>query len=292
VGAVVVLLLLAGCGGGGGRSAALRVRAAADATTATGSARLHTTISGLENDEEQGGSEPQTLDSTMLMDFGSGDASMTSTVPRGHDATAFTAELRRVDGVAYIRFPGGLHPAPMPAERATGPEGPGPAAPEPSWMKLDASDPSIDPQSALSILMGPLSLVGAGVPDPTQWLTAIDRDGDVEEVGSERLGDLATTHYHAEIALLQLLRAVPDDGSRARRRAVADAAGRDATIDVWVDDAARVRQLTASLPLRHGSLTIRTQLSDFGIPVHVEAPRPDQVLDPQALEDAAVPNTA
>ena len=48
----------------------------------------------------------------------------------------------------------------------------------------------------------------------------------------------------------------------------------------------------AEIPARHGPVTIRTELSDFGIPLHVEAPPADQVFDPQALDDAAVPNTA
>src|SRR4051794_36881457 len=127
--AVALVVGLGACGGGGGSSAALNVRAAAAATTTAGSARVHTRMSGLENDEEKADAAPVTLDSTTLVDFASGDSSMTYKVHVGDDPITPAAEVRMVGGVAYMRFRGGLHVAPMPPERASGPEGPGPAAP-------------------------------------------------------------------------------------------------------------------------------------------------------------------
>jgi hypothetical protein len=39
-----------------------------------------------------------------------------------------------------------------------------------------------------------------------------------------------------------------------------------------------VRRLVVAIPGRHGPVLIRTDLSDFGLPVHVTAPSPSEVL--------------
>ncbi len=49
-------------------------------------------------------------------------------------------------------------------------------------------------------------------------------------------------------------------------------------VDIWIDGSGRVRRLVVAIPGRHGPVLIRTDLSDFGLPVHVTAPSPSEVL--------------
>ena len=132
-------------------------------------------ITGLEHDEEKAGASPESLDERALVDFRTGDASVMFG-PTGREALFGPGtELRKVDGVVYMRFQTPELPVPMPNPspvRRTGPEGPSPAASSQTWMKIDITDNG-DPieHPAMGILSGALGSVGL-VPEPTTWLAA------------------------------------------------------------------------------------------------------------------------
>ena len=120
--------------------------------------------------------------------------------------------------------------------------------------------------------------------DPAQylrWLWAVGED--VEELGTETVRGVDTTHYRATVDLDRVVEA-------------AEAEVRDATrvwidllkqqlelgevpIDVWVDEDGLVRRIEQEYEVGGTQTQIRMELDDFGIEVDAEAPSDDQVID-------------
>jgi hypothetical protein len=124
-----------------------------------------------------------------------------------------------------------------------------------SWLPAASAPRAKDYPPALAALTGTGAL-GRGVPDSTQWLRVLGDLGDVHVEGHPRIDGVATTRYGARFD---------------RRHARGD-------LDVWIDGAGRVRRLVVAIPGARGPVLIRTDLTDFGVPVHVTAPSPSEVL--------------
>jgi hypothetical protein len=101
------------------------------------------------------------------------------------------------------------------------------------------------------------------------WLRTVS--GPVTTVGSDTVHGDATTHYRATVTI--------DKSSPAQA----------VPVDVWVDDAGRLRKLTASLdasttPLASlGTVQVTAELWGFGTPVNITPPPADQVGDASGL---------
>jgi hypothetical protein len=116
------------------------------------------------------------------------------------------------------------------------------------WVKLD-----------LDGLAGALGQAATGVFGPRTPGSALDLlrelSGDVQVVGEDEIAGHHAVHY----------------------RATVDAAGKTAPVDVWIDDQDRVVKMQVSMPDGTGELTM--QITEFGAPIDVVAPPPEEVAD-------------
>lgn len=184
---------------------------------------------------------PVSLYSTGLVDFATGDAS--AVMATDGDGPSSAMEARTVRGQTYLRIQGG------------------------SWLPAASAPNAVDYPPALAALSGSGAL-GGGVPDSTRWLAALGDLGDVHVEGHPRIDGVATTKYGGTF---ELRPARAKDGARREPKGPGD-------LDVWIDGAGRVRRLVVAIPSRHGPVLVRTDLTDFGVPVHVTAPSPSEVL--------------
>lgn len=109
---------------------------------------------------------------------------------------------------------------------------------------------------------------------------------DAKRVGDEKVDGTGTTHYTGTAAVDELrasLDEVEDKAAREGRRRSLDQyekAGVDElTLDVWIDGDDRVRRLRTQGFGRHGELDLTVTFLDYGKPVTVRAPRPDDTAD-------------
>jgi LppX_LprAFG lipoprotein len=130
--------------------------------------------------------------------------------------------------------------------------------------------------------------LGAGAYDPSKMLENLRGVvGEPEVVGEEEVRGVATTHYRAELDLEKALAEVPAD-QRALLEAQLEqvrAAG-DATIpvDVWIDEDDLPRRMRMDMAGMLGALTgddatatVTIEMFDFGEPVDIAVPAPDEV---------------
>jgi hypothetical protein len=209
-----------------------------------------------------------TLTANGAVDFESGDSELTmefggmfsSFLPSG-------IQTRTVDGVAYVHLPMGL-----------------PSGKE--WVAVDSKKlGGAGSNTALDI---------GGSADPKKLLAYLEKVSDgVQEVGTETIRGVETTHYSAEVDLGKAVDRA--DVPRALRGAVDEIAGKVGTVpvDIWIDDDDLVRRqqmemdFGSLLPGASGAtgqsgstptVTLTLDLYDFGAPVDVEAPPADQVI--------------
>jgi hypothetical protein len=174
-------------------------------------------------------------------------------------------EMRLVDGVLYAKF-SGFDDAPD------------------GWVKLSAAELGVGGGSAL----GPAS-------DPTQFLDYLNGIATtVDEVGTEKVRGVTTTHFRAAIDLAHALdrEDLPPDVRRQLQSALGSlgVAIPAMPADVWVDDLGRMRKMR--LLMDFGSMlggmvggetsgmimSITIELYDFGTPVEVEAPPAEELV--------------
>ena len=147
------------------------------------------------------------------------------------------------------------------------------------WLSMSAEDLGTDAES-----LG----LGASASDPTKLLESLRGvHGEPEVVGQEEVGGVATTHYHATMSLADALAQVPED-QRAEVEAALDdlAEGSDAEIpvDVWIDGDGLPRRVTMdmggamdAIAPGGGGVTMTIEFSDYGEPVDIQVPSPDEV---------------
>ena len=284
---VVLALALSACGGSSGKSApkgtvpaktpASVLLASVQTTTATKSAHISLSTS-------TGGSSmfAVNLKAEGDEDFTTGDAQLTMSF--GGALSAFLSgdfETRMVGGVIYMKFPDSIG-------RLMGGANAG------KWIKLDVSKLGSDASGA-----------ALGQSDPAQALAYLEKaSNDVKEVGSETVNGVDTTHYHATIDLgksvdnAKVPPALREKVKRLwQRRGVA---APTIPADVWIDGEGRLVRMKTEVDtaaMLGGALgpsgtsgasgiagmlptvTTTLNLSNFGEPVHIEAPPADQIID-------------
>jgi hypothetical protein len=157
---------------------------------------------------------------------------------------------------------------------------PGAAAKKP-WLKIDAE--------AAGQSMGVTGLGSAQSGDPSQTLDFLRGAGDLRRVGSEDVRGTPTTHYHVVLDLQKAAGQSPQ--SKPAIDSVTKLLGSSTLpADVWIDGQERLRRMqyttdlsksgaASSAPGAPSSLTFTLELFDFGVPVQVAVPPPDQVAD-------------
>lgn len=125
--------------------------------------------------------------------------------------------------------------------------------------------------------------------DPRQTLALLGATSDqLEEMGTERVRGVPTTHYRATVHLSRYPGLQPPAERPRAKRAVDQLTrllgARELPVDVWVDEAGLVRRSRQALPLAAGGLgltasaTVEIEYFDFGTAVAVVVPRDRETL--------------
>ena len=129
--------------------------------------------------------------------------------------------------------------------------------------------------------------LGASATDPTKMLESLRGvTGEPEVVGQEDVRGVETTHYHATMSLADALEKVPED-QRAEvevaLQGLGEASDVDIPVDVWIDGDGLPHRMTVELGdaletfAPGASATMTMELFDYGEPVAIQVPSPDEV---------------
>jgi hypothetical protein len=240
--AVLAALALAGCGGGS--TATVSFAEAADATQSTDTMRFSMTGTITADGESS------TMEGEGATDTRAGRTEFTLTMP-GLDMEAVMADTK-----IYIRMPTlkdelpGLKP----------------------WIELDLQKlgeaAGVDFQSLVDL---------GNQGDPLKLLGYLRAAGSVEEIGSEEIRGVETTHYRSDVDLSRYADVLADENPRAAKslRALIRDAGGEVVVplDVWIDEDGLVRRQSFEQSMPDGSsMQMTIDLYDFGADVDVALP--------------------
>ena len=109
----------------------------------------------------------------------------------------------------------------------------------------------------------------------------------VEKVGRENVHGVPTVHYRAALDLGRVADRLPPalQAQAAQLRAVG-APGVPIQVDVWLDDTGLPRRIEEHLKVQGSAVTVTVEISDFGKPVVVSVPAPDDVVPAASLQTA------
>ena len=158
----------------------------------------------------------------------------------------------------------------------------GEQAPKP-WIKFDLS-------------RTPLGALAGGDPssaDPTEALALLGATSPPTDVGRDTVRGVTCRHYRTTVDLAKVVSALPAD-TRDELAAVGKAfESRTFPVDVWIDDAGRLRKMTFTARLTPASvgassgaaptMTETVEYFDFGTPVRLSLPPAGQVTDISGL---------
>jgi hypothetical protein len=148
------------------------------------------------------------------------------------------------------------------------------------WVRFDGgeSDP-FDPQER-------------ALRDPAKLLPFLrESSGDVRMVGRETVGGVETTHYEGTLALHKVVDTAPA-GRRDELQRMLDLMNdldqpTAIPYGLWVDSSGLARRLRYFEGVDRSS-TVTIEFSDFGVPVALDLPSPDQVMSANEFMDLAM----
>lgn len=153
------------------------------------------------------------------------------------------------------------------------------------WIKFDIA--TLDSISGIDTS----SLKTANQGDPSQTLVYLKAAGSVESQGTEAIGGVDTTKYHAVVDLDK----VPDAAPPAQRAAIRTSTKNlentygitELPLDVWIDDQGLPRRMTYTISVNTQGQNVITSLSmdlsGYGVDVNVTPPPASQVTDLASL---------
>ena len=132
--------------------------------------------------------------------------------------------------------------------------------------------------SATGVDMGGLSGLNG---DPTQGLALLKgASDDIEELGTEDVRGVETTHYRATIDIERAFREQGEVTDPDQFERFLDTLGATTIpVDVWIDDEGRVRRQSYEHSVPGGKATATMELYDFGTDEPIELPSPEEVTD-------------
>ena len=144
------------------------------------------------------------------------------------------------------------------------------------WLSMDLEELGMEADT-----------LGAGAYDLRGTLETLrGTTGEPEVVGTDEVRGVDTTHYRATIDLAQALEEAPES-ARAALEQMGGAEGLESAelvVDIWIDaDGLPRRQsmdmggMFGALGMDAGSATMTIEYFDFGEPVDIEVPSPDEV---------------
>jgi hypothetical protein len=238
------------------------VAAAYQKTIVAGSAHIATTTAvGLAN-------MTAPINASGTIGFADNAADLTETLPGGGGATAQT---RFVGGILYEKPPGW-----MVAKLSKGKP----------WLSVNLAQLSEQGDGSLN------QLLTDAPSDPSTVLGYLRGAGaDVRGLGSDTIDGSPTTHYSVTINLDQAAQGQNQDTRQGIKTLEQEIGSNKLPAQVWIDQAGRVRRIAVRETLTGSAPTTTTQrggaisfactatFSDYGVPVHITAPPPDQTTD-------------
>jgi hypothetical protein len=251
--ALLLVVVASGCGGSG-TLALDPVASAAGRTLDKQTGRFETSIEfGLGH-----------LTGSGTFDASNHDTEMTMTYPGASDAP-ISMELRMLYPVVYLDLNGLAFGSKLPNGK--------------SWVKVDL-------RRALDKLGLTLPQLGmGGSQSPVDGLARLRGAKHAKKLGTETIDGTQTTHYRVTVDVKDALAKATPNQREALQRLLrfASQQGVDpasTTSDVWIGGDGLVRRTTERLG---GLGSVTTTFSDFGTPVHIEAPPADETVDASAL---------
>jgi len=254
-----LLLVLAACGGddnggsdGGAsddRNPSAALKAAGEATQQAGTARI--------TSEQVTSAQGQEVNTTVegVTDLATGDSESTLELSLpGQEPQS--SQLITEGSMAYIEasaFPG----APTKAK----------------WISIDFEAIG----SQMGINLEAFRQNGAG---QLAYLSEVD---DVEEVGTETVGDAETTHYRFTSDLEALAESGPEELRSSFEQLIQLTGAKEMPTQVWIDGDDRVRRIVTNLEMDQQGQQIAQQstieLSEFGVELDVQPPPEKDTVD-------------
>lgn len=151
-------------------------------------------------------------------------------------------------------------------------------AAETAWLKVDPSTI----ESGTGIDLGQLS--GLGAPESGAHLAFLAGvvKGSVRDLGTETIRATTTTHYRGTVDLGAAVEAAGALVDAEQFKRFAATLGSELVVDAFLDDDGRLRRLSYDQPLPGGQGGVsraEVEYFDFGAPVDISIPTPDQVTD-------------
>jgi len=186
------------------------------------------------------GAETMKMDGEGVFTADQQSGEMTATMEQGGETLEFEAVM--VDGVMYLKGDDfGL------------PEGK-------EWLKTEQP-----PTSSM---------------EPAEFVDFLHQSGDVEEVGTEEIRGEETTHFRGPLDI-EKLAAESGPAIVQQLKQSPEAKQLNMTIDVWVDGEGMPARLALAITADgvEGSMKMSSELLEYDVPVDVEAPPADEVVD-------------
>jgi hypothetical protein len=143
------------------------------------------------------------------------------------------------------------------------------------WLSMTAEDVGVSAED-----------LGTGAMDPTALLDSLRGvDSEPVPVGEEEIDGVPTTHYTATLDLEQALEQVPEDQRPLVESQLEQLGSGVIEVDIWIDhdDLPRRMQMDMSDMVaqmtggQSGTATATMDFFDYGEPVDIEIPSPDEV---------------
>ena len=259
--AVTLGVLAAACGGGSSSSSSSTTTSSGGSSSGVATAYTNTVNTksahmALLIGVTQPGHAAVNLTGTGAVSFATDQSEFSLDIPQ-----AGTFQVRLVGSTVYLMLPQQL-------QAATGGK---------PWASVDLA--SLQPGN--STLPG----LGSGSSDPSQILGYLQGvSTSVTNLGPATVRGVQTTHYRANVDLNKAAQANPQAAPQYQKL-IGQIHTSTIPVDVWTDASDRVNQMRFEIPVpagtagsaAGGTVTLTLQLFDFGVPVTVTAPPPDQV---------------
>lgn len=122
-----------------------------------------------------------------------------------------------------------------------------------------------------------------GQADPSQYLQFLQGAGRVEELGSETVRDVETTHFKAVVDLNEAVKQAPAETRASLAQAIKAYGSKRVPVNAWIDSDGLLRRVryTYGGSKQTGGLSssITVDFYDFGTTVEVRPPPADEVTD-------------
>jgi hypothetical protein len=151
------------------------------------------------------------------------------------------------------------------------------------WLKMDLAEIGEE----MGIDFGQLMQMGQN--DPFQGVEFLRGAEDVEEVGTEDIDGVQTTHYTATIDFERLAEELEGDQGEIVRNMIAETDIDDISADVWIDGDELIRRVRYEFDAppvpaetettEDGGFSMQMDFFDYGTAVDIELPADEDVTD-------------